>query len=478
MKKVKSGTKGITLISLVITVMVLLILASIGTYSGVETVKSSKFTAFSAGLKIMQTEVNSWYQKSLTDGTVGDKTGTDILSLGTELSTVQEQVNKVFTAGESGITDTTGYRYFNNDLVKQLGVEGVDGDFFINISKRSVVSYEGMEYEGKTYYTVDSLPDGFYNVEYNGNSGLVTFDVKATQTSDENYRVTISNIKYDGNINKWYVQYKKEGSDSWSTVDDLEFTVIEAGRYVIRLYNGDVAGEQEVKVGREKVFTEESYIGWYADLNNDGQITLEEDGIIYADQEIGGSGQCTDADGTYTIPQKENVKEYTIISETSTLDPFNTGKGIIQLAGESSAEDRFYVMTLQDIDNNQHQWYGMAWTKMTDYATATSGDFGTGKTNTEAMIAKRDKGSVENGGYGAKNPDDMWGLIKTEVSEGWFVPSRGEWSAFAQELGIPIDYASMGLSYRYWSSSQKDTSRVYLSAFGYAYMSYDERWRV
>ena len=81
-------------------------------------------------------------------------------------------------------------------------------------------------------------------------SGLVTYDVKATQTSDENYRVTISNIKYDGNINKWYVQYKKEGSDSWSTVDDLEFTVIEAGRYVIRLYNGDVAGEQEVKVGR------------------------------------------------------------------------------------------------------------------------------------------------------------------------------------------------------------------------------------
>ena len=47
--------KGITLISLVLTIVILLILASVVTYSGMGIIKSSKLTAFEAELKIMQT---------------------------------------------------------------------------------------------------------------------------------------------------------------------------------------------------------------------------------------------------------------------------------------------------------------------------------------------------------------------------------------------------------------------------------------
>ena len=65
----------------------------------------------------------------------------------------------------------------------------------------------------------------------------------------------------------------------------------------------------------------------------------------------------------------------------------------------------------------------------------------------------------------------MWGLIKTEVSKGWFVPSRGEWAAFGGELGIPKDYTSVGLSDDYWSSSQGDTYGAYDADFNYGYVS-------
>ena len=64
MENNKSGkikNKGITLISLVVTVTVILILTSIGIYSGVQTVNMSKFMAFETELKIMQTEVNKLY---------------------------------------------------------------------------------------------------------------------------------------------------------------------------------------------------------------------------------------------------------------------------------------------------------------------------------------------------------------------------------------------------------------------------------
>ena len=48
----KTKESGITLVALVITVIVLLILSSIVTYSGLNVVKSSKFTVFTTGMKI------------------------------------------------------------------------------------------------------------------------------------------------------------------------------------------------------------------------------------------------------------------------------------------------------------------------------------------------------------------------------------------------------------------------------------------
>ena len=98
--------KGITLISLVITIIVLVILASVATYSGVSTIQSSKFTKFETELRIMQTQVNSLYEK--------DKNAT----LGKEIDTNNTQASKVFTANESGITDKTGYMYFDKETIK------------------------------------------------------------------------------------------------------------------------------------------------------------------------------------------------------------------------------------------------------------------------------------------------------------------------------------------------------------------------
>lgn len=159
----KLNNKGITLMALVITIILLIILASIGTYSGIQVVKSAQFTAFSTELKIMQTQVNKLYDEK--------RNGNDeyIDSLGETISSktdVQQQANTVFTASASGITDQNGYKYFDTKTIKRLNIEGVEGEFFVNIAKRSVVSYEGFEYEGKTYYTLDQLPDGMYNVDY------------------------------------------------------------------------------------------------------------------------------------------------------------------------------------------------------------------------------------------------------------------------------------------------------------------------
>ena len=54
--------RGITLTTLVVTVIVLLILAGVATSTGIEAIENTKHTKFVAELKIMQSYVNQWYE--------------------------------------------------------------------------------------------------------------------------------------------------------------------------------------------------------------------------------------------------------------------------------------------------------------------------------------------------------------------------------------------------------------------------------
>ena len=246
--------KGITLISLVTTIVILLILTSIATYSGVNIVKQSKFTKFTTQLKMMQTQVNELYEKYSENQSIevnGKKyTGTEIANIGKEISTLSQK-NKVFNTSTSGITDSTGYKYYDKETIKALNIEGLEEEeYFVNVAKRSVISYDGFEYNGKTYYTL--LPDGLYNVEYSENTGKPTFDVNYECIEGGKYKITISNISYNGNIDKWQIKYQKKGQDYWSTSEDYNIIVNEGGEYKIYIKNNNVISEeQRIKVGLE-----------------------------------------------------------------------------------------------------------------------------------------------------------------------------------------------------------------------------------
>ena len=235
-EKLKSK-KGITLVSLVVTIAVLIILASIATYSGVNVIKQSKLNKFTAEMKIMQTEVNNLYDR-YSNGEVS------VLEIGKELDS---EANNVFTGSASGITDSSGYRYYDRETIESLGIEGVEEEFYVNVEKRSVISRLGIEYEGEKYYTLEQLPNGLYNVEYE-NKNLNGPEFKATIEQDDNgeLKVEVTDIKYDkGYINKWEVKYKLEGEDYWRTSEEFEFKVEEFGKYKIKVVNGEIESEEK-----------------------------------------------------------------------------------------------------------------------------------------------------------------------------------------------------------------------------------------
>ena len=220
----------------------------------------------------------------------------------------------------------------------------------------------------------------------------------------------------------------------------------------------------------------------YADFEGDGTA----DGIIFADLKVGnrGDGNWGNSWGDYTIPTEEGLKEYYVVNESYTEAKFGglTGELIAPAEG-TSGKDRFYVMALEDFNpGTRYCWYNAAYGNLDSQynVSNTANDFAvagaepTGKTNTERMIA-----SWNSSEYGAQNDngtyEDMWGAIQDEVADGWFVPSKSEWSAFGGEVLelnniTSSNYDDYGLSSWCWSSSQRNTDSAYCANFVHGYI--------
>lgn len=246
--KILKNNKAITLIALVITIIILIILASVATYSGIQIVNSSKLAAFTTELKIMQTQVNALYDlNSRGEKKTINGEKKEINKIGKDISTVQTQAKKVFAAIEREIDSQEEYRYYDQETIKDLGIEGVEGEFFVNVSKRSVVSYDGLKYNGEIYYTLKQLPDSLYNVEYNNDttSGDITFELNVDILKKGEWNVSVSNISYEGNINNWNVEYKLSNKEQYNNSSDkLSFKIYEEGTYDFKIKNGDFESEE------------------------------------------------------------------------------------------------------------------------------------------------------------------------------------------------------------------------------------------
>ena len=289
-----------------------------------------------------------------------------------------------------------------------------------------------------------------------------TVDISVGEITETSIAI-IANATDDSGEIASYKYYINGTLKDTLTTNSYTFTGLTAGTsYTIKVEAFDKSNNKG-EDSTTATTTTDSYVGYYADIEGDGTV----DGIIYADLAKGntGDGQWTNSDGNYTIPVKTNLKEY-YISKKSYTDDFGTKDVLTPVEGQSGKNDRFYIMALDDIDGSRHYWYYSAYGQMSiDTDTA----FGTGKTNTQTMISQWNSNK-----YSPQNDNDMWKLIQTQASKGWFVPSKEEWSAFGEELEInSSNYTEKGLSGRCWLSSQSDTNSAWFADFLNGYMNDD-----
>ena len=210
----------------------------------------------------------------------------------------------------------------------------------------------------------------------------------------------------------------------------------------------------------------------YADLDGDGIA----DGIIVADI----SKDSTDTKVTSELREYSENKNYKYTNADG-----STADGTLITCTNNTGIPQYYVLSLADYDGYAHYWYKEAYGKMSDYSKFTSKDFGKGKENTEEMIdrMKNHSDSKYNGvDYGEPTTGtnaDVWNIIEDKVKEGWFVPSKAEWSAFASYLNTSKTstdtnyYVNYGLSNWYWSSSQSSNNNAWDVNFYGGYLSYN-----
>jgi len=340
--KIKNES-GITIIALMVTIVVILILVSVSTYSGINMIKEANYTTFINELKVMQMKVNELYDRNKNEEQINiDGILINVLDIGNELP-----IDSGIIFNKLGINDT-GYKYYDYSVLKNLGIEGTKQTFLVNVEKRSVVSYMGIEYDGETHYILEQSQRGLYNVEYqNTNTGAPTFDLSYRYLENNRWTINISNIEYtEGNIDKWDVNYRLLGKENWVVSKDLSFIIQEKGKYEIRIINNEISSEikniellpiynvvdiqgkvvnntQNIKVtdeyGNIVIVPAEFMITYDADKVTEGIVIEDREGNQFVWVPV---GEVSDGTNTHTI----NLSRYTFATNGTKTD---LGDGII-----------------------------------------------------------------------------------------------------------------------------------------------------
>ena len=427
--------KGITLITLAVTIVVLLILAGISINTVIcdngiikKAQSSAELTKESEAKEIINRTIMEFYLTNEYE-TLEDFLNTKVLE--GRIDKVEKNADgtlKVWKNDYSVTTENKTNFSNNNDN---------------NMNKRIKISttpYEGIydscEHEAITNVNVEptdtTLEYSTDEINYSTtipriiNAGTATIKIRASKENYETKNVTvIAKIeKAEGNLSlsetSGTINYPNSttftvsgntGTLSVSSSNTNVATVsisgstvtvksVGAGSATITVKSAATTNYNEktatytvtVKV-KDSTFTGNFGVGYYADVDGNGTV----DGIIFSDFKYGGSGSWGGTD--YTISTVTGLKEY-YVSKTNYNGPFGI-KDVLSARGSGNA--RFNVMALSDYNNSATYTFSNA-------KGITSGE--------------------------------------------WRVPTYIELATFGGQLGITTsNYSGYGLKDRYWSSS-------------------------
>lgn len=207
----KKNQKGVTIISLIITIIVMLILASVTIYVGTGSIDNSRMLSFLSYMQTIQTKVDFISEYN------------DYSKYGEALSSSNESKLQAIldSETESFLTTTSSeyLRYFDSShIASDLEIENIDDEIIVDFNTREVISLNGIEHENKTYYSQYYLPGGqkisnqIEEISRTISLGEITANINGL-----NATITIKNISItNGTLS--YGKKDDEGQIIWTVI--------------------------------------------------------------------------------------------------------------------------------------------------------------------------------------------------------------------------------------------------------------------
>lgn len=260
--------RGITLTSLVITIILLILIATISISSGVVTIKNAKYNKAKNEMELMQANVNLWNKEYYNKKTQTEKDNY-LNNIGSKVENNNSDINEEAlkkTGKALGVNTTNenelysyfdGYRFLSSsDLKEKLGFDD-SYEFLVDIIDKKVILLNGIEYDGKVYFT----PEDFDIVSVNAKEPVTSIDFKIGKNDDfeiEIYDLIFKDKEGENtgktvNINNFKVQYKNNSKQNANWID----TTKDLTKYINKYNNKIVykfpipqgeSGEYSVKV--------------------------------------------------------------------------------------------------------------------------------------------------------------------------------------------------------------------------------------
>lgn len=265
--------KGITLVVLAITIIVMTILATVVTYSALDSLRTAQKNAFISEMEMVQAKVNVIYEKmqnNTQDIEYYNSLGQDISVLG------DETLIKIL-----GNSSRDGFKYFSKEDLKNLELEDINQEVIINFSTREVISTRGIKIGGVMYYKLSNIPNyKGHNIDYiNKNTEAPTFEVEQTKL-ESGWKFTIKNIKYNSNVEGGTLSYKLHNDTNWIMEgESTSFIATKPGLYDIK-FTDRAGNSTEVQ---KQVYVENGMLAYYDGENNTGNGRHSDTTIVWKD---------------------------------------------------------------------------------------------------------------------------------------------------------------------------------------------------
>lgn len=148
------NSKGITLVSLVITIIILMIITSVTIYTGSNVIKQVTLQNVNTDMMLIRAKVKTMEEQAKFNKDNSNYKGTPLINV-----LDNKKIDKLVDEGI--VEDITKYYLLSKDDLNSMGLEKVDiaDGYLVNYETEEIIYVRGLEKDDNTYYKLSDIKD-------------------------------------------------------------------------------------------------------------------------------------------------------------------------------------------------------------------------------------------------------------------------------------------------------------------------------